>query len=304
MRRLFRVRIPCLRHTWPHQWQMPSLRDADGSPEEIPRMRHLIRLLAILGLGLFAQAIRANTPASTTSRLCPDQRVLVGKLWHQQRFNASPRISAIMQAAFDGRIVDVRKGLATLPAKARARWQDTALATAIVGNQAATVEALLSDGARPNQPDWLPPLGRATYAHILQAARHDPRFGGDRAIHGMQKAGVIANHGKWLPPPLFQVMPCDQLAIAKALLNHGASVHTIDRVGQHGMDPLVPAALSGDDDIIALLLEHDADSCQDDRQMAALAHASGHRPIPTVASIARKQGVDAALVRRLRCPAH
>lgn len=94
-----------------------------------------------------------------------------------------------MVAAMDEGTAAVRKGLAALPPDQIARWRQTALSQAVLGKHPDTVQALIADGADPNDRAWIPPYD----ARIFQQAMNDPRQGVLARL--AQKSGVDLNQG-------------------------------------------------------------------------------------------------------------
>lgn len=268
------------------------------------RLNSLLVLVVLLSATARAASHSAAWPAWRTM-LCKDGPARVHSGWKHGKYAVPPAISRIMLAAFEGRTAAMRRGLAALPAKDRARWRLTALATAAEGNQPATIHALISDGADPDARDWVPPHRPQASRQVTDSPGQDRRPDTRRGADALRKAEMLDNSGEYLPPPLFEVMSCNRVDVARVLLEDGASVHVTQVLNHHrrGMDPLLGAAFNGDVQILRLMLAHGADSCHDDRLMARAARHSGRKPVPTVARIADEHGVPAALVGRLRCPA-
>jgi hypothetical protein len=249
-----------------------------------------------------APARAAPTPTRNT---CAIESRWVHTAWQRDLFDASPAVTRSMLAAFEGRTADMRRDLAGLPVGQRMRWRDTALATAVAGNQPRTVAALLDDGVDPDSRDWVPPVKTAFFEATLGQLEHKPILHGHgkQTVKAMQKQGLIDNSGEYLPPSLFAASRCRLTAVAKVLLDHGANVNIRERLanGGRGLDPLAVAAIFGDAPVIRLLLERGATSCPDDRLIAHNAMHMHWKNVHTLASIGRKQGLPHALVARLQC---
>lgn len=264
----------------------------------------MIRMFPWLFLVLPLAAPAKAEHSVDTASMCRNQRTLVHEFWQRNLYATSPEVSKIMLAAFEGDTASMRRGLAALPETERARWRQTALATAVAGDQPATVHALIADGADPNARDWVPPLDPQAFGKVAGSLARDKRFGGTKGVDALRKAGALDNNGTFLPPPLFEVMLCNQVDVARMLLEGGASVHVTESLHDHrqSSDPLVPAAIYGDTGILRLMLAHGANTCHDDHRMAAVANTSNHAPAPTVASLAKKHGVPDSVVAQLVCP--
>lgn len=269
-------------------------------------MRHRWLLAALV---LFSASATAGTAASpdTTPRACRAESRQARTLWQQGLFDTSPAVARAMLAAFEGRTADMRRDLTALPKGQRKRWRGTALATAVAGNRPGTVAALLDDGVDPDTRNWIPPLKSAFYRHLVGKLRQDPQWHGHgrQVVEAMRKDGVIGNHGTYMPPPLFTASQCHLEAVAKVLVDHGASVSIRERQanGGHGADPLTVATVFGDAPVVRLLLAHGAAPCAADRHMAQRARETHRHAAPTLAGIGRKSGLPAPLVARLQCHA-
>jgi ankyrin repeat protein len=272
--------------------------------------------LAVLGIfvtGLAAAAGPAPAASSTATPargksmhaqsmdLCRLQRATVRGMWQRHYYDASPIVSDIMVAALDGDIGTVRKGLQGLPPDQVARWRQTALSQAELGNRPDAVRALVADGADPNGRAWIPPYAPHVWTQAIRTMAHDAHLG--PLAESMRKNGAELNQGMWMAPPLIEAARCDETGVMTTLLESGASVNATWNAQSKSGDALLLAALGGHTAAVRLLLEHGANTCHDDETMARIAQRMQHRKVVTVADIARRNGLPADLVARLRCPA-
>jgi hypothetical protein len=233
--------------------------------------------------------------------VCRLQRSTVRGMWQHRFYAASPAVSDIMVAAIDGDIASVRKGLRGLPPKQLARWRQTALSQAELGNHPDTVRALIADGADPNGRSWIPPYTTRAWSEAIKTMARDAHLG--PLTESMRKNGVEMNQGMWMAPPLIHATGCDETRMMTTLLESGASVNSTWDAQSKSGDALLVSVLDGNTAAARLLLERGANSCHDDELMTRNAQRARHKIVLTLASIARKNGMPADLVARLRCRA-
>jgi hypothetical protein len=256
------------------------------------------RYLGLLALMVASPLLAASNAHQFNVRLCHNIRHLDRGLWQHGLYATSPTVAHAMLFAVDGDTAKLRKALAAMPPKAAQQWRQAALGFAALDGRTDTVEALLDDGAKPDAWGYEPPLRSTFFKRVIGDAKRDPRLGGAKGVVGFQKAGLIDNQPRRVAPAMIVVVQCDDLATAKVLLRH--QVDPMHRIRPHGADPFMMAVLDGQADITRLFLEHGASPCVEDARIAA---NSQRHPIPTVASIGKDEGLPAALVKRLTCPA-
>lgn len=294
-------------------------------------------LIAALVLVCAPALASTAPPQKAEGHLCRTGNRNQNAMWEWGQFDAPVAAQYTVVDASEGRTADVRHDMAMLSAAQRVRWGSTALDIAVSGNHPATVAALLAAGADPDKRGWIPPLKPAVYQNrlrniespayyqtILKSLEMNPHF----RDHAKQLAKIMqrsaedaGNHGSHLQPPLFLAVQCHRDAVAKVLIDHGASVRMRQFLphGQRGVDLLTIAVVTNDANITRLLLDHGANACADDRSMAqaarrfplfpmhtraGISRKGVHRmPVHTLTGIARKDGMPPDLVARLQCRA-
>jgi len=281
MRRPCRFRLP--------RFAADSMLAAPDTGEHgmLARLALLVCVLCVLQPALAAE------PASASSNICRQTLPTIRELWQRDLYDAPPAVAAVMVDAIDGKLPQVRQGLAVLPPTEQARWRQLAMLTAAWNYQPAVVDGLLNDGAAVDGRTWLPPLKPASFGQTLDAMGRDPRFGGPVTVKALQSAGVVNNDGQHLGPALLAATVCDDVATLDVLLDHHANV--MARETPNVGDALTTAVVDGHAGIVQHLLDHGADVCADDRLI--------HKPGATLASIGRHQHLSDVLVRRLTCHA-
>ena len=248
-------------------------------------------------LALIAFALVVLSPAATAgtgpaaAHLCLEQMATARQLWQHDLYDAPPAVAAVMVDAIDGRLPQVRRGLAALPSDQQARWRQLAMLTAAWSHQPSVVEGLLDEGAAVDGKAWLPPVKPAFDRQALDATGRDPRFGGPATVKSLQSAGIVGNRGQQLGPALLAASGCNDVATLDVLLRHHADVMLR---APHSADALTVAVVNGEAGIARHLLDHGADVCADDRRIP--------RPDTTLAGIGRRKRLPDALVQRLTCP--
>jgi len=237
-------------------------------------------------------AIAAEPAPASSVNICRQALPTIRRLWRHDLYDAPPAVAAVMVNAIDGKLPQVRQGLAALPAAEQAHWRQVAMLTAANAYQPAVVDGLLDDGAAVNDPVRLPLLRSGVYQQTVSAMAHDPRFGPGVAV-GLQSADVMKNHASLVGPALPFAVVCGDTATLDVLLHHHANV--MARATPNVADALTTAVIDGDAPIVSRLLDHGADVCADDSRI--------RKPGATLASIGRRQHLTDALVQRLTCHA-
>lgn len=250
----------------------------------------LARLALIVCALCVLQPATAMEPAG--NNICRQVLPTVRGLWRRDLYDAPPAVAAVMVDAIDGRLPQLRRGLAALPPDEQAHWRQITMLTAADAYQPAVVDGLLDDGAAVDEPARLPALKSGFYRQVGKTMARDPHFGHD-AVQGLQSAGVMNNHGNLVGPALPMAVACSDTATLDVLLRHHANV--MARAAPDVTDALTAAVIDGDAPIVSRLLDHGADACADDRRI--------RRPGTTLASIGQRQHLPAALVQRLTCHA-
>lgn len=241
-------------------------------------------------LGMLSPAATAGTgPAA--AQLCGEQMSTARQLWQHDLYDAPPAVAAVMVNAIEGRLPQVRHGLAALPSDQQAHWRQLAMLTAAWSHQPTVVDGLLDDGAAVDAQAWLPPVNPAFNSRTLDVMVKDPRFGSPATVKAMQSAGIVGNRGQQLGPALLVASACNDVATLDVLLRHHANVMIH---APQSADALNVAIINGETGIAQQLLDHGADVCADNRRI--------RRPGATLASIARRRHLPDPLVQRLRCP--
>jgi len=253
----------------------------------------MLTRLALLACALYVmQPAFAQEPVPTTN-LCRQTMPAVRELWQHDLYGAPPAVAAVMLDAIDGKLPQVRQGLAALPPHEQAHWRQVAMITAANTFRPAVVDSLLADGADADAPVRLPPFKSGFYQQTVSDMAHDPRFG-PKAVAAFQSAGLMGNSGNLVGPALPLAALCDDVATLDVLLRHHAN--TMAREAPGVGDALTTAVIGGHAEIVQHLLDHGADACADDRLI--------RKPGATLASIGRRRHLPDALLQRLACPAY
>lgn len=252
-------------------------------------LRRIVLFIALL-------AVAPPTLASTGSAargdgLCSASLPTIRRLWQEGRYDAPPTVNALMIDVIDGHLSPTRGALTALPPAERVRWRQVALLTAVEAGRPAIVDALLDDGAAVDDTARLPPLRQAFYRRLLDDMAHDPHPGGLAAGTTLQAAGIADNRGSDFGPALTVAANCGDPAMVDVLLRHHANA--MPQTRPHVADALMIAVVHGNASIVAQLLDHGADPCQEDRRI--------RKPGVTTAGIGRRRGLPASLVERLAC---
>lgn len=241
---------------------------------------------------LLQPAIAAE-PAPVSSNICRQALPTIRGLWQHDLYDASPAVAAVMVDAIDGKLPQVRQGLATLPVTEQAHWRQVAMITAANAYQPAVVGGLLDDGAAVDDTVRLPPFKSSFARQTEDSMAHDPRFGPGAAA-GLKAADIMRNDGNLIGPALISAVQCGDTATLDVLLRHHADVMARQRPGTPG-GALLVAVIDDDAPIVGQLLDHGADVCAEDHLI--------RKPGATVASIGKRNHLPDALVQRLTCRA-
>ena len=254
----------------------------------------MLARLALIACALCTlQPAIAAEPAPATN-LCRQMLPTIRALWQHDAYAAPPAVAAVMVDAVDGKLPQVRQGLAMLPVPEQARWRQLAMITAANAYQPAVVDGLLDEGASVDGTVRLPPFKPAFHDQMLDAMEHDPRYGRSGTAMALHSAGILdGNRGTLFGPALPLVVQCGDVATLDVLLRHHASLMV--RAAPNVADALTVAVVSGNGAIVARLLDHGADVCADDRLI--------RKPGATMASIGKRNHLPDALVQRLACHA-
>lgn len=251
----------------------------------------MLARLALLAVALtLLQPALAAEPLPARDNLCRQALPTIRELWQRDLYDAPPGVAVVMVDAIDGKLPQVRQGLAALPAAEQAHWRQVAMLTAANAYQPAVVDGLLDDGAAMDEPVRLPPLKSGFYQRTVNDMAHDPRLG-PNAVRAFQSAGAMNNRGNLVGPALPLVVACGDTATLDVLLHHHANVTA--RAAPDVADALTTAVIDGDAPIVSRLLDHGADVCAHDRRM--------RNPGYSLADIGRRQHLPDGLLRRLSC---
>lgn len=248
--------------------------------------------LAACALFVLRPAIAAE-PAPSGSAICRQALPTIRELWQHDLYDASPAVAAVMVDAIDGKLPQVRQGLAALPAADQAHWRQVAMVTAANAYQPAVVGGLLDDGAAVDGTVRLPPFKSSFARQTEDSMAHDPHFGPGAAA-GLKAAGVMRSDGNLVGPALISAVQCGDTATLDILLRHHADVMARQKSGT-ASGALLAAIIDGDAPIVSQLLDHGADVCAEDRLI--------RKPGATMASIGEHNHLPDALVQRLTCRA-
>jgi hypothetical protein len=251
----------------------------------------LARLALIACVLCVLQSAIAADSAPSSENFCRQQLPSIHDIWLHGLFDAPPAASAAMVDAIDGRLPQVRQSLATLPVTEQARWRQVAMLTAASSYQPVVVDGLLDDGANVDGQALLPPFKQAFADQVLDAAGHDPRFGGPATIKALQSRGLVENKANPYGPALVIAGNCDDTATLAVLLRHHADVMIR---APHSVDALTAAVVEGQAESVQYLLDHGADVCASNRLI--------RKPGATLASIGKRTHLPEALIQRLNCP--
>lgn len=213
-------------------------------------------------------------------------------LWQDDLYDVPPTVAAVMVNAIDGKLSQVRQGIAALPAIDQPRLRQIAMITAANTYQPVVVNGMLDDGATVNEPARLPPLKSIFYQQTVNTMIHDPHLG-PHVVKALQSSGLMRNDGNIVGPALISAARCGDVATLNVLFRHHATVSA--RITPKGADALMVAVVQGNASIASALLDHGADVCADDRRIT--------KPDTSLASIGEKEHLPPALIQRLTCHA-
>lgn len=266
-----------------------------GKHEMLARLALIACTLCLLQPALAADAAPSNAPINT----CRASQSSIRELWQHDLYDAPPAVAAVMVDAIDGKLPQVRQGLAALPPDEQAHWRQVAMITAASTYQPTVVDGLLDDGAAVDKPARLPPFKSSFEHHVENTMAQDPRIG-PSVVKGFKAAGVMRNDGNDVGPALLAAASCDDPATLDVLLRHHADVAV------RSAPPLKPdiprlsyalliAVVQGYADITQRLLAHGADVCATNRGI--------RKPGATLATVGQRRHLPDALVQRLTCRA-
>ena len=204
-----------------------------------------------------------------------------------------------MVDAINGKTTVVRKALAVMNAKDSKHWRQLAMYEAVLAGRTDVVDALLDDGAKADGSALVPPLKSAFYNGAVGQFANDPKIG-HNVVKGLQAAGLMNNEARKTGPAIYVAIDCDDLAMVKVLLRHGAD--PMHQLRAHGADPFIAAVVEGDADITQTFLDRGADPCVEDRRLADNAK-DYHLPKRTISDIGFSAGLPTGLIQRLTCHA-
>lgn len=247
---------------------------------------------------LTAPAFATNT-APSGPEICHRAIPAIRDAWQHDAYEAPPAAAALMVDVIDGKLPQARERLAALKPAEAAQWRQTAMLTAAYAGQAATVDALLDDGAAVDGMAWLPPFKPAFYRQTVDGMKHDPRFGSPNAVNGLAARGLLSNRGRNYGPALPIAAECGDVATVDVLLRHHANV--MAREAPDSADALDAATVNGNAAIVQRLLDHGANACSHDR-LGRERMLKARRAFISLAEIGRRAGLPAGLTARLNCP--
>ena len=224
---------------------------------------------------------------------------MIRELWQYDLYDAPPAVATVMVDAIDGKLPQVRQGLAALSPDEQAHWRQVAMLTAAAAYQPSVVDGLLDDGAAVNDTVRLPPFKKSFEHQVENAMAQDPRMGPD-VVKGFKAAGVMRNDGYVIGPALLSATSCDDPATLDVLLRHHANV-AVRTIPWPKPDvprssyALLISVVQGHADIAQHLLDHGADVCASNRLI--------RKPGATLATIGQHSHLPDALIRRLTCHA-
>jgi len=256
-------------------------------------------LFGLLALECTVPAFAATSMHQSSLNLCHSGRSLTLQIWQHDLYAAPPDVSSIMVDAMDGKTAAVRKALVHENTKDISRWRQLAMNEAALAGQTDVVDALLDDGAKADDSALVPPLKSAFYNRVVGQIANDPQIG-QKAVKGLQAAGLMNNETQQTGPAIYMAIDCDDLAMVKVLLRHGAD--PMRKLKVHGADPFIAAISDGDADIIQAFLDHGADPCLEDHRLADNAK-DHHLPKRTISDIGASAGLPTGLIQHLTCHA-
>jgi len=267
----------------------------EGEHEMLTRLALIVCALCVLQAAVAADTAPSNAPINT----CRESQPSIHELWRHDLYDTQPAVAAVMDDAIDGKLLQVRQGLATLPPDEQAHWRQVAMVTAANTYQPTVVDGLLDDGAAADDPARLP-LFKNSFEHQVENTMAQNPLMGRNAVKGFKAAGVMRNDGSDVGPALIAAANCDDLATLDVLLRHHANVAVRSTPP---LEPDIPrasyalliAVVQDYADITQHLLDHDADVCASNRLI--------RKPGATLASIGERNHFPDALIRRLTCPA-
>jgi hypothetical protein len=277
---------------------------ASGETRMLSRIALLLMGLLLAGRAIADDNFKSLPPAE----LCRQSTAYGRTVWLQDLFDAPPAVAKLMVDVIDGKLPQVRQQLAMMNAAEAARWRQSALVTASFAGQSTLAEGLLDDAAAVDDKGWAPGYKPELFDHIVEGMKHDPRFGGPKAVEGMKASGLMDNQGQEMGPALIIATQCDNSTLVDVLLRHHADAKV--RVRPDGIDVLGLAIINGNATIVQSLLDHGVDVCADDQlsQQNRLEQKKKHpeyelRPFVTYAGLGRRTKLPANIIARLTCPA-
>jgi len=265
--------------------------------------------LVVLGL-LFTGRVIADDAFKPLppAELCRQSTVQARKVWAQDLYDTTPEIARLMVDVIDGKLPQVRRELVAMNPAEATRWRQSALITASFAGQSALVAGLLDDGATVEGKGWIPGYKQELSDYMIEVMKHDPRFGGPKAVEGMKASGLMGNQGQEMGPALVVATQCDNSILVDVLLQHHANAKV--RLRPDGINVLGLAIINSNATIVQALLDHGVDVCADDRlaQQIRLEHKKMHpeyelKPFTTYAELGHRTKLPANIVARLTCPA-
>lgn len=263
--------------------------------------RGMLARLALIACVLCAlqSAITADAaPSSGFINVCRASQSTIRELWQHDLYDAPPAVAAIIVDAIDGKLPQVRQGLAALPPDEQAHWRQVAMITAASVYQPAVVDGLLDDGAAVDDTARLPPFKNSFEHQVENTMTQNPRMG-PNVVKAFKAAGVMRNDGNVIGPALISAVSCDDPSTLDVLLRHHANI-AVRTIPWPKPDvprssyALLIAVVQGYADIAQRLLDHGADVCASNRLI--------RKPNTTLASIGQRSGLPAPLLARLGLP--
>ena len=256
-------------------------------------------LAVILLLATTVPALAAGAGSTPVSRLCRRERPLVRELWQRGLYQAPAAAVDVVVAAIHGDVTKTRQGLAVLPPPEAARWRQVAMYTAAEQGRTAVVGALLDDGAVVDRSAEMPALNTTLYGQTMDAISHRPPFDA-AAVKRMEAMGIVGNRPQATGPAIFVAIGCNDLATVSVFLRHHTNPMKGGWPAPRSADPFISAVVLGEAAITEAFLDHGARPCVEDDRLRTIAESS-HHPVTTVARVGQKEGLSAALIKRLEC---